>query len=220
MLLKLPRSMRPLPAFLMAASAGPMPGADTAYDFSGLDSFITANLPNFEENVAVYLFEGEEPIYAYEAVFDLDTRIPIASASKWIAAGVILAVAEAGFFELDDPISRYVAEFDRPDKREITIRQAFSMTAGMVPENLLENGLARNPAYTHERSVELIAQLVGVVSQLLRGLARHARSCPFVLGCSRCPETNRVTQTDAIREVPQNTCLRLAVKLHPKGVAT
>lgn len=150
-------------ASLMAAFALPraLPAQD--YDFSELEGFISAHLPDFENNVAVYLFEGDASIFTYEQAFDLDTRIPIASASKWIAAGVILAVAEAGYFDLDDPISRYVDAFDRPDKREITIRQGFSMTAGMVPENVLENGLARNPAYTHERSVELIAERVEVV---------------------------------------------------------
>lgn len=133
-----------------------------AYDFAAMDEIVTRNLPAFEGEVAVYFYEGDELIYAYEEGIDQQTRLPMASATKWMAGAIILAAAEEGYYYLDDAISRYVPAFDRPGKDGITIRQAFSMTSGMVPENVFQERIQSNPGYTHEASVDLIAQLVPV----------------------------------------------------------
>jgi CubicO group peptidase (beta-lactamase class C family) len=131
---------------------------EASYSFAPLDSFITDNLSLFEDEVAVYIYEGDTLIYSYEAGFDRYTAMPIASATKWISGAIMLAVAEAGYFDLDDPISRYLPDFDREGKRDITLRHAFSMTAGMTADTWYENGLSRSSLYTHEDSVARIAR--------------------------------------------------------------
>ena len=62
-----------------------------------------------------------------------DLVIPIASASKWLAVATILQLADEGQLDLDAPVARYVPEFDRADKRTVTLRQCLSCTAGFAP---------------------------------------------------------------------------------------
>lgn len=146
--------VRPVWEYLLA-----MPTAEADYDLSGLEAFHEQLAEDFPEPFAFYLYEGEERIYAFEDGIDEFTVLPMASASKWFAGAIMLAVAEAGYFSLDDPISLYVDDFDRPDKERITIRQAFSMTAGMLPADSFENTLQWNPGFDHEESVAGIAEV-------------------------------------------------------------
>lgn len=59
-----------------------------------------------------------------------DTAVPIASATKWISAAVILTAVDAGELDLDAPISRHLPDLP-PDMGRVTVRQLLSMTAGV-----------------------------------------------------------------------------------------
>lgn len=61
-----------------------------------------------------------------------DHVIPIASASKWLAVATVLSLVDDGVLDLDLPLSRYIAEFDRDDKDHVTLRQCLSCTAGFA----------------------------------------------------------------------------------------
>ena len=62
----------------------------------------------------------------------LATIYDLASLTKPLVTGLVCALLiERGEFEIDDRISRYFPEFDRPDKREITIQQLLTHTSGM-----------------------------------------------------------------------------------------
>lgn len=63
-----------------------------------------------------------------------DTVLPIASASKWLAVATILTLADEGLLDLDVPVGRYVKEFDRDDKRALTLRLCLSCTGGLPPQ--------------------------------------------------------------------------------------
>lgn len=63
--------------------------------------------------------------------YALDTRVPIASASKWLTAAMIMTIVEDGLLELDAPISDYVAELDGTRPGTITLRQLLSFTSGL-----------------------------------------------------------------------------------------
>ena len=60
-----------------------------------------------------------------------ETVLPIASASKWLAVATILTLVADGTLDLDLPVARYVEEFDRDDRRRITLRQCLSCTSGL-----------------------------------------------------------------------------------------
>lgn len=66
-----------------------------------------------------------------------DAPMPIASASKWLACATILTLVDDGTLDLDSPVAYYLKEFDRDDKRRLTLRQCLACTGG-VPARLPE----------------------------------------------------------------------------------
>ncbi len=87
--------------------------------------------------------------------FQLGSVVPIASASKWLSAAVLMALVDDGRVRLDDRVSTYVASFQRPDKFNITLRQCFSHASGL-PVN--DAAIADN-SLTLAQAVDLIAAL-------------------------------------------------------------
>lgn len=71
--------------------------------------------------------------------FAADQVVPIASASKWLAVATVLTLVDDGTLDLDQPVARYVGEFDRSDKRDVTLRQCLACTSGFgaqLPERM------------------------------------------------------------------------------------
>ncbi len=69
------------------------------------------------------LRDGEPIHLSVYAGFLPDTVLPIASASKWLATATILTLVDEGKLDLDVQVARYLTEFDRADKRTVTLRQ-------------------------------------------------------------------------------------------------
>ena len=67
--------------------------------------------------------------------FSADQTLPIASASKWLATAVILSLHDDGLLDIELPVSRYLKEFDRPDKKYLTLSQCLSCTAGFAAQS-------------------------------------------------------------------------------------
>jgi polyhydroxybutyrate depolymerase len=57
--------------------------------------------------------------------------VPIASASKWLTVATIMTLVDDGSLDLDLPLARYVKEFDRDDRRRVTLRQCMSCVSGL-----------------------------------------------------------------------------------------
>jgi CubicO group peptidase (beta-lactamase class C family) len=62
--------------------------------------------------------------------FQDDQVMPLGAASEWLTVATVLAVADAGLLDLDVPASRYLPELANTDKRDLTLRQCLSCTAG------------------------------------------------------------------------------------------
>ena len=58
--------------------------------------------------------------------------LPIASASKWLAVATVLTLVDDGTLALEQPVAKWLPEFDRDDKRGITLRQCLSCTSGLA----------------------------------------------------------------------------------------
>lgn len=58
-----------------------------------------------------------------------DTKLPIASASKWMAAALVMSVVEDGRLSLDEPIGKRLPEFTG-EAGTVTLRQILSFTSG------------------------------------------------------------------------------------------
>lgn len=63
--------------------------------------------------------------------YDVDRVVPIASASKWLSAGVIMSLVADRKLSLDDRVGKFFP--DIPGKKaEITVGQLFSHTSGIT----------------------------------------------------------------------------------------
>ncbi|MGN6237652.1 serine hydrolase domain-containing protein [Dyella sp.] len=58
-----------------------------------------------------------------------DAELPVASASKWMTAALVMSVVDEGRLALDAPISRYLPDFTGEAGR-ITLRELLAQTAG------------------------------------------------------------------------------------------
>lgn len=109
--------------------------------------------------ILLVMQEGEEIYRDSLGGMSQEDPLLVASASKWVSAAVVLAVADEGLFELDDPVANYLPAFDQPLKRDITIRQAFSMTSG------LEECTALSPSCPTSSNSITLAQSVQRVAE-------------------------------------------------------
>lgn len=80
----------------------------------------------------VVLLDGAPMHRSHHGSFTGDTVLPIASASKWLAVATVLTLVDEGKLDLDVPVARYVTEFDRADKRTLTLRQCLACTGGVA----------------------------------------------------------------------------------------
>jgi CubicO group peptidase (beta-lactamase class C family) len=81
-----------------------------------------------------------------------DTVIPIASASKWLTAAMLMTFVDEGRVDLDDPVSRFLPAFDGA-KAAITVRELLSHRTGL-PSAPCEG----DPGTTLARCVRTIAR--------------------------------------------------------------
>lgn len=103
------------------------------YDFSVVEKILEEAAPQLGGCALVLIKDGSVIYQKAFGRFSVDKVVPIASASKWLSGAVILSLVEDGKLSLDDPISKYLPEFEG-EKSNITIRQLFSHTSGLPPE--------------------------------------------------------------------------------------
>lgn len=124
-------------------------------DFKTVDEFLQASLPRMDGGCALILIAGDRVIYRKAfGSFTAETVVPIASASKWISGGVIMALIDDGTIRLDDRASKFLPQF-QGKKGDITIRQMFTHTHGF-PERPTHH---RNTRVTLEEAVDRIAEV-------------------------------------------------------------
>jgi CubicO group peptidase (beta-lactamase class C family) len=128
------------------------------YDFTPIDNLLEEKLTSIPIDGCVLLLIKDEKII-YEKAFgsySLNTVVPIASATKWVSAVLILDLVDDGLLSLDDKVSEYIPSFlNRGDKKDITIRQCFSHSSGLPRTAFVLN--YQQPPWTLETCVEYIA---------------------------------------------------------------
>lgn len=107
--------------------------------------------------VTAIVMQGGRQLYRVDVgAIAADAQLPIASASKWMTATLILTVVDEGKLSLDEPIGRRLPEFTGA-AGQITLRQLLSFTAGqgaLVPEM---SDLRQDPHITLAQSAKLVA---------------------------------------------------------------
>lgn len=106
------------------------PEDERSYDFAAVDTFLSAHLADYNDGVVVLVSQNGKLIYKKEMGLSQSDIRPIASASKWLSAGVILALVDEGKLSLDDSVGKFLPIFTEHHKGSITVRQMFSHTAG------------------------------------------------------------------------------------------
>ena len=127
-----------------------------AYDFSAATAQLQSNLDVYGGRVVVIVEQqtlGE--IFRFEAgLITQDSKIGIASCTKWLSGAIVLACAERGYFELDDRVGDYLPASQASGKGDITIRQCFGMKSGLS---------LKNPDYEIDKTLTL-AQSVDLIA--------------------------------------------------------
>jgi CubicO group peptidase (beta-lactamase class C family) len=130
-----------------------------------ISSYLTERIDAGDFPSAVYLVAEHGAIRLLDAVglavrtpeliaSNVDTIYDLASLTKPLITGLLCARRiEQGVFGLDDPVAQFLPEFDREDKRAITLGQLLTHSSGFTPWKplyLLADG-------ERERSLDLIA---------------------------------------------------------------
>lgn len=107
--------------------------AAASYDFSEVTNYMdtgykSLGLPGASLLVAK---DGKVVYKQHFGSYDDSTVVPIASASKWLSAAVVMTLVDDSLIALDDPVSKYFPQFTG-EKAGMTIRQMFSHTAGIT----------------------------------------------------------------------------------------
>jgi serine-type D-Ala-D-Ala carboxypeptidase len=130
-----------------------------SYDFSAVTALIQNAVNSIPlDGASLMLIKDGQVIYEqYFGDYNADTRVFIASASKWLSAATLMALVDEGKLSLDDPVSKYLTYFTGV-KGAMTIRQMFSHTSGL-PGIRDDARCLGNPFTTMNACARQIAQL-------------------------------------------------------------
>ena len=112
--------------------------------------------------------EGRDALAAHYGGYGPDTRVPIASASKWVSALVLARLVERGTLRWDSTVGEWWPTA-AADRRGITLAQLFSHTSGLPGD---ESGCIANPLTT----------LQACAAQILAGPLIAAPGTTFAYG--------------------------------------
>lgn len=125
------------------------------YNLTTLDDYLQKNQKGLGNKFAVLVYKDGK--IAYQKVmgeFNVKTQVPVAGASNWLTAALVMTFVDQGKLSLDDPVSKYLPIFDKYMKSYVTIRHCLSQTTGIEKIGRL---LPRNKYMTLEEEVNAIA---------------------------------------------------------------
>ncbi len=107
--------------------------------YADLDKAFQEKQDFLGKDLVVMLWEKDDTIVFKKEMgtFNSKTVAPIASASKWLTAALVMQMVDEGKLSLDDNISRYLPEFEKYGKNYITIRHCLSHLTGIDDEGRL-----------------------------------------------------------------------------------
>lgn len=130
------------------------------YDWGALDAALEANKKLLGENVVVMIWKKDDTlVYKKEnKFFNSKAQAPVASASKWLTAALVMQFVDEGLLSLDDKVVQWVPEFEKYFKNYITIRHCLSHMTGIEDDNrVLKNLVQRKKFMSLEEEVNSFA---------------------------------------------------------------
>jgi CubicO group peptidase (beta-lactamase class C family) len=133
-------------AITSAAAAQP-------YDFSEADSLLEASLPDLDGHVAVIVRQDDRELYRFQAGdIGYETKTRLASLTKTVSAGVVLALVDEGAWSLDERLGDALPLFESNGLGDPTLLDAFAMRHGIDSAIAYEH----DPRFTLAESVARI----------------------------------------------------------------
>jgi CubicO group peptidase (beta-lactamase class C family) len=139
------------------------------YNFSALDKLLQDSVVKISGTGGGYtlvLIKDGREIYnktftAPNRNYSADRPVPIASASKWLSAGVVMGMVDDGTWKLDDSAGKFL-NYITGDKARMTVRQMFSMSSGIRETgggDAVDDDILRNTTITLDSSVRAVLAL-------------------------------------------------------------
>lgn len=96
-----------------------------------LDKAVLAHQRVYHGRVYVLLEQNGHIVYQDSlGGYNMETTVPVASVSKWLSTALIMTFVDEGKIALDDPVGKYLPEFNTGLKSRITIRDCLRHTTG------------------------------------------------------------------------------------------
>jgi CubicO group peptidase (beta-lactamase class C family) len=91
--------------------------------------------------------------------FDKQTKIPIASCSKWLSAALVMTFIDEGKLKITDTIGKFLPKLSKAGKGKITIAHCLSHSTGINAGDLKESMKAFKEANNMDDAMTIIAAL-------------------------------------------------------------
>jgi len=125
--------------------------------FEDLDALVQQNQKLLGDNIVAMVWT-DTLVYKRElGDFDSKTVAPIASASKWLTAALVMMYVDEGKISLDDKVSKYIPDFELYAKNYITIRHCLSHYTG-IKESGLKGVFGKKKFETLKEEAEALAR--------------------------------------------------------------
>ncbi|MBS1533419.1 MAG: beta-lactamase family protein [Bacteroidetes bacterium] len=140
------------------------PAKPTSYDFSAVDKVLNDSVPVKFNGICYALIDinGQTAYSKSFGGYTGDTRELLASCSKWLSAGVLMSLVDEGKLKLSDTVGKYLPNFTKYHKGNITIAQLFSHTSGFPGQS--DKNYEGNPLFTLSRAADSIAKNVPLLA--------------------------------------------------------
>jgi CubicO group peptidase (beta-lactamase class C family) len=91
--------------------------------------------------------------------FDEETKIPIASCSKWLSAALVMTFIDEGKLNIHDTVGKFLPLLSKAGKGKITVAHCLSHSTGINAGDLKESIKAFKEASTMDEAMTIIAAL-------------------------------------------------------------
>ena len=120
--------------FFQSVSAQKKP-APVENPLNGIEAIVKQQSKTMGKEVVAMVNQGGRNLYTLQTPdFNPRTPMPVAEASMWLTAAVVLIHVDEGKIGLDDKVSKYIPEFSRYFKGYITVRHCLSHLTGVEAE--------------------------------------------------------------------------------------
>ena len=132
---------------------------DAQNKWADLDDILQQKQQLLGKDLVMMVANKDTIVYKKElGDFKSKTPAPIASASKWLTAALVMILVDEGKISLDDNIVNYIPEFGKYFKNYITVRHCLSHMTGIKEEGgVIKNLLQRKKYESLEEEVNVIA---------------------------------------------------------------